>query len=566
MRLKLKHKLGAGVSAILLCSSLVGGYNIVNLDTIQNAQTEMLEDQYASVSTLLGMKGELSESRRALLESVVDQQVVKKDYEVSDIEEAIQKAASYLESYAVTTSTPEEEMLYNEINEMFGAYIGEVNHMINILKENKQIDHNDNERLEEEYKELIKKINLNITNNMQDMKDVAAESLEAIHNSRTVTIWGTIAAIIVSAIGAYILVKSILKNTNKILRILDKASQGELTQQIEEVTSDELGDIACAANGLIQSLADVTREIMIVSGEVATSSEELLSSAEENDASVEQVTLSIAHLADGAVSQVEAIQEIDTNIISMAKHIDEVSENALYVNQSAEKMVDIAGEGIVQSKKASETIEQIKEATDHTSQVINELGAKSEKIGEIVGVIKGLAGQTNLLALNAAIEAARAGENGKGFAVVADEVKVLAEQSAASAEEIAQLINSIQVEMKAVTEAMAESAKEVNVGVEVVEIASKSFAHIADEIEVVVKQIADVNEAAVYLKQNSSEVVESIRTVREVVEESSASTQEISAASEEQKHSMQTIVEASEDLAQLANKLQCAVNRFKVSE
>src|SRR5207237_226242 len=79
------------------------------------------------------------------------------------------------------------------------------------------------------------------------------------------------------------------------------------------------------------------------------------------------------------------------------------------------------------------------------SQVVstmNEINASSKKIGDIIGVIDGIAFQTNILALNAAVEAARAGEQGRGFAVVAAEVRSLAQRSAEAAKEIKGLVGA----------------------------------------------------------------------------------------------------------------------------
>ena len=88
----------------------------------------------------------------------------------------------------------------------------------------------------------------------------------------------------------------------------------------------------------------------------------------------------------------------------------------------------------------------IQNAVQDLSSIIYSLETRSKEISDIVTVITGISNQTNLLALNASIEASRAGATGRGFAVVADEVRKLAEQTEASAKDIAKLIGETQAE------------------------------------------------------------------------------------------------------------------------
>lgn len=92
------------------------------------------------------------------------------------------------------------------------------------------------------------------------------------------------------------------------------------------------------------------------------------------------------------------------------------------------------------ANSASETATESGNAVNNLVLTMREISESSQKIGDIISVIDGIAFQTNILALNAAVEAARAGESGRGFAVVAGEVRSLAQRSASAASEIKALI------------------------------------------------------------------------------------------------------------------------------
>jgi aerotaxis receptor len=168
--------------------------------------------------------------------------------------------------------------------------------------------------------------------------------------------------------------------------------------------------------------------------------------------SLNQLGLMFRWVIDDVASQVVTVQGSSGDIVSGNTELSARTEQAAAsLQQTAASMeqmsatvrsnADAAREAENLAASASVAAQQGGEVVREVNSTMGDITAASKRIGDIVGVIDGIAFQTNILALNAAVEAARAGDQGRGFAVVAGEVRALAQRSAVAAKEIKSLIS-----------------------------------------------------------------------------------------------------------------------------
>ena len=206
-------------------------------------------------------------------------------------------------------------------------------------------------------------------------------------------------------------------------------------------------------------------------------------------ASIAQSSVQVSTNAETSVRSVEqvlnAMEDLSQSVATIATKVDAVSRISQEANVQSTN-------GVAQAGAAEMGINAINSAVNDVGSIIVEIRAQMEEIGKIVDIIGDIADQTNLLALNAAIEAARAGEAGMGFAVVANEVKALAQESQSSAENIGQIITSLQKQSERAAGAMEQATTEVAKGSEAITETIRFFHTIAEEVEGISQNMVEV--------------------------------------------------------------------------
>lgn len=241
--------------------------------------------------------------------------------------------------------------------------------------------------------------------------------------------------------------------------------------------------------------------------------EAIVEASEQVDAGASQLATGATELAEGATEQAAAIEEMSATVTDVtqqvektAKATDEAHDNAKIVGKEAAASKDKMNELTEAMKKIEET---------------------SNAIKDIIAEIEDIASQTNLLSLNAAIEAARAGEAGRGFAVVADQIRRLAEQSAQSAVDTRNMIES--------------SIDEVTNGSRITNETEEALDKVLAEIDEIVLSVANVRVASDKQSAAMEQIEKAVDQISGVVQANSASAQQSSATSEELSAQAQTL-------------------------
>ena len=332
----------------------------------------------------------------------------------------------------------------------------------------------------------------------KDLESVQAGAMQA----KYVVLGLLLAAVVSLALFSWHIAGLLQRRIGQAREVAERVRDGDLATQAPDLARDEISPLLAALAAMQLGLSRVVGSVRSNAESVATASAQIAQGNQDLSGRTEQ--------------QASALQQTAATMEELGTTVRNNADSAKQANQLAQGASAVAAQGGEVVGKVVTTMQGISDS--------------SRKIGDIIGVIDGIAFQTNILALNAAVEAARAGEQGRGFAVVASEVRSLAKRSAEAAKEIKSLIG--------------HSVEQVEQGTVLVDQAGKTMDQIVGSIRRVSDIVAEITSASVEQSSGIAQVGNAISQMDQATQQNAALVEESAAAAESLKGQARQMVEA----------------------
>ena len=604
MSLSVRTKLLAGFAVVLVLTAVLGVMAVSKLGSI-NQSTEFQADMVVPGVAVIGdVNGITSDYRVAQLEHVIAEpgSEALKAAEAAIADESGDMDAAF-EAYEPTITEPEDRELFNAVKAHWEEYKEETAPFLELSRAGKSEEamtyltgesKKDFDNLSDEVLELV-------AWNTEFGDKTAKEADDVFAGARNLVIGLVVVSLVVGIAVALLLSRQILAGVNQMLAAAKGIARGELDQNVDARSKDELGQTAEAFGEMIEylretaqaadaigrgdltfdvipnsdadelrvamrnmshSLSDLVSELNSSAGTVSAASQQLTATSEETSKAVTEIATAIGDVASGAETQVRRVSEVRDAMEETVAAVASSAKSAEEASLVADRARETADRGVAAAEQASSAMGSVQANSQDAAKAISELADKSRRIGEFITTITGIAEQTNLLALNAAIEAARAGEQGRGFAVVAEEVRKLAEESQDAAGTISGLVQEIRDETERTVQVVEDGVRRTEQGSATVEEARAAFEAIGEAVGDMTARIEQIAAAAQQITATTERVSEDIIGVANVAESSSATAEQVSASTQETSASAQQISASAQELSTTAQSLETLVGRF----
>lgn len=563
MKMNLQKKMFGGFFIIVLLLGLVSAIGLYEITSVNKLYSDLVDERALKAMITKDMMSTVNGQQKSFISYLLtgnDEDLIAYQNAEKDYEELKNTLGSLISSDA-------EKELFVEMNEMNAHYAETTVQLLTLKRENNK----------EEYTRIASEQGAEhggeFMRSASEMANLQEELLEKEHQTTTqkvknikiLTLIISLIALISGIIIALYMGRIITKPVLKIARVAEQIAEGNLTIDNLMINNrDEIGDLALSFNKMKKNLHSLIQQVALSSTEVAASSQELTIVAKETTESATQIAASVQEVSIRSEAALEGTKESVKAMGAVASDVQRIAETATMVSNSSISASQQANKGNEEIQKAVYQMNLIDQSVRNIASVIEQLGSRTSQIGEIINAITDISSQTQLLALNATIESARAGEHGKGFAVVANEVRKLAEQSAESADMVANLIKGIQDDTVSAVQVMSRGTKEVNTGLLMVTKAGEAFQTIYAAIQDVAEQTQQVSTASQQIFKTTKQVAASEENVARLVNQSAGNAQTVALSSQQQLTSLENVASSADSLRNMSETLQKTINNFKI--
>jgi len=508
-KFKTATKLGAAFASVLLLAVLLGGLAIQQMALMHEKSNDIASSWLPSIKAMGVLSTTLNHYRRAENDHVLAIDEKTMDEIERSIASTRQLLTDQLKAYEPLISGPEERKEVDDLNKAIEQHYVTHAKLITLSRSGDKALEQTKAWLRGESRASFQAVESQLKD-IVDLNDrgaaKAAAEVEATHQNARAWVLGVLLAMVAMASGlAIAIVRSITRQLGA-----EPADASDLAARVAR------GDLT----GAVPLRRGDTSSLMAGLASMQTSLIGVVSAVRQNSESVATASAQIAQgnqdLSQRTEEQAGALQQTAATMEELGTTVRHNADSARQANQLAQGASAVAAQGGEVVGKVVVTMQGISDS--------------SRKIGDIIGVIDGIAFQTNILALNAAVEAARAGEQGRGFAVVASEVRSLAQRSAEAAKEIKALIG--------------RSVEQVEQGTVLVDQAGKTMGEIVSSIQRVSDIVAEISAASVQQSTGINQVGDAIGQMDQTTQQNAALVEQSAAAAESLRGQAQQLVQA----------------------
>ena len=540
--LKLKEKLLGGIGIILLLMLAMGAVAMMELRTIRQSLTDIVDDRYPKVVLGNQVIKRTLDNGRLVRNAVFQNEAAAVEDTLAKANANRQKIAEDLATMDAMINTPKGRELMAGIVETGKQLAANYDKLYVLLRANQ-----DPEAVDFILKQFAPSNNAYMaaleamaqfqSAKMDEGKD---EAIAAVAAANWMMGLVSVIALFIGVVIALLLAAQIVGPLRQAMSMASRIAAGDLTPASgvdARNGRNETRELLFTLETMRVRLAEAFQEIRSSAGYVADSATQLSSMSE-------QVAVSAQRQAESTSSAAATLEQLTVSI-------NHVADNATDASAQATQAGTLARQGNSDVQASVSRIQMVSSSVDGTATEMASLTHEVQEIGNIVTVIRDVADQTNLLALNAAIEAARAGEMGRGFAVVADEVRKLAERTTVSAQEITRMVSSIQSNAGRVVSSMEQSRQSVGSVTDSAGRTTDAMQQVQHSAGAVLEAVSNINGALTEQRGASQALAKSMEAVAQMAEENSATVEELATTSSQ--------------LMGLSQSLQGVVGRFRLA-